>query len=956
MIYDIKEFLKRFFGSRLFVLAIVFILMFSMVLIRVFSLQIVNGADYQKNFTMKIQKTLTDEAARGNIYDCEGRLLAYNELAYAVTYYDSGTYSTTWSRNKQMNAELAQLIEVIERNGEEITNNFYIAYDEETDTYEYTVSGTKLRRFLADVFGETSYEKLSFNTELGFDEANATAEQVMDFLMHHSRDGFGVRTLEDQAANRDEKPERYDYYPEKLAYEIVVLRYAINENRYTKYKSTKIAEDVSDRTVAYMNEHSDTLPGVEIEEETVRRYNYSEYFSSIIGYTGRISDSEYEKLSAKDTSYTTNDIIGKTGLEQYYESYLRGKNGEKEVYVDSLGKISEIISMKDSVAGNNLYLSIDAELQKATYLLLEQELAGILYSNIKSGNIPINDVFFALINNNIIDIQKFNLEDASETEQMLFRLFEMRKEQALKEIEGELFSSTPLINNDMSPELLDYFTCAISLLKDKKILITSAIDVTDNVYLDWRNGKLSPREYLSYCITNQCIDISALNVGEKYADSTEIYAALCNDIIEGLKKDKSFSKSIYKYMLEDGQINGQQLCLILFDQGVISYNVATVNGLRNKTIDPQDFLMEKINNIEITPAQLALDPCTGSCVLTDIHTGEIKALVSYPGFDNNRLANGVDAEYFARINEDLSNPQYNYATQEKTACGSTFKMVTATAGLAEHVINLETEIECLGQFTLISNQPKCWIFPKTHSFDNVSEALRDSCNYFFYTVGYNLSMKGSGVYNDAVGISYIQKYASIYGLDQKTGIEIEENTPEIADSFPVMAAIGQSNNNYTTISLARYVTAVASGKLYDYRLMNKIEDSAGNIVKSYEPSYSDISYVLNQAEWDAIHSGMRMVCESSKNFKGFEIAVAGKTGTAQQIKTRPNHALFVGYAPYENPEITIATRIAYGYTSHNTADFTRSVFSYYFNVNTLDELLSRNAEGANASSSNSSQD
>lgn len=118
--------------------------------------------------------------------------------------------------------------------------------------------------------------------------------------------------------------------------------------------------------------------------------------------------------------------------------------------------------------------------------------------------------------------------------------------------------------------------------------------------------------------------------------------------------------------------------------------------------------------------------------------------------------------------------------------------------------------------------------------DNVSEALRDSCNVFFYTTGFRLASKDTGSYDDENGMKYIQKYASIYGLDQKSGVEIVEKTPSIATQYPVMAAIGQSNNNFTTISLSRYVTAVASGKLYDYKLMNKIVDADGKTVKQYD--------------------------------------------------------------------------------------------------------------------------
>ena len=171
----------------------------------------------------------------------------------------------------------------------------------------------------------------------------------------------------------------------------------MNANYYTRYNSTTIAEDVSDRTVAYINEHMDTLVGVSVNEDTIRRYNYSEYFSSIIGYTGKISDTEYEELSVIDKSYTKNDIVGKAGIEQFYETYLRGQNGEQKIYIDNLGRVSEIISKTDSVSGDDLYLSIDAKLQKATYLALEEEIAGIVYANIKNNNIPINDVYFLLL-------------------------------------------------------------------------------------------------------------------------------------------------------------------------------------------------------------------------------------------------------------------------------------------------------------------------------------------------------------------------------------------------------------------------------------------------------------------------------------------------------------------------------------------------------------------------------
>lgn len=935
MSYDIKDFLKKFFSSRLFVLAAVFIVFFGIILARIFTLQVVNGKSYQENFSLKIQMKQPINAARGNIYDKNGKLLAYNELAYSISINDSTTYSSTKEKNKAVNAELAEILTVLKNNGETLNNDFKI--DRKKDgTYSFNVSGSSLNRFRADVFGKSSADDLEYDKDTGIDEANATAEQIMEYLM--GKDNFGINSK----------------YDGDLAYRIVVVRYAMLGNRFARYKEVKIATDVSDQTVAYVNEHMDTLSGISVNEDMIRKYNYSEYFSSIIGYTGPISESEYTALHKKNKDYTQNDTVGKAGLEQYYETYLRGKNGEQKFYIDNVGRISEIISSTDSVAGDDLYLSIDADLQKATYLALQNEIAAIVYSNIKSGEIPINDVYTALIGNSVINTEHFSKAKASDTEKNVLSVFKSRQKTTLGKIKQELTSSPEALNT-MSDEVLDEFTYIISMLKDDQVLLKNEIDTSDSVYQKWKNQKISPKEYLSYCITQHWIDISQLNVDEKYADSTEVYDALCKYILKNIKTDTEFSKIIYQYMITRGEISPRQLCLILFDQGVLDYDDATVNKLKNGSLSPRDFLMKKIYNIEITPAQLALEPCTGSCVVTDEKTGEIRAMVSYPGYDSNKLANGVDSEYFASLQHDKSSPLLNYATQQKTAPGSTFKLVSATAGLAENVITTSDQIRCTGIYNDISNKPKCWIYPGSHGLDNVSEAIRDSCNVFFYTVGNRLAQKKTGSYNDANGIDLIQKYAHIYGLDQKTGLEISESKSSVATKYPVMAAIGQSDNNYTTVALSRYVTAVASGKKYNYQLMNKIVDADGKTVKKYKADYEDISDTLTSSQWDAIHSGMREVVSTMDRFQGFDIPVAGKTGTAQQTG-HANHGLFVGYAPYDDPEITIAVRIANGYSSHNAATAARNVISYYYKETSMKDIKEMKAAGANGNIRNSVAD
>lgn len=936
MFENIKEALRLFFKSRLAVATVVLTLLFGVLLWRVFYLQVISGTEYQNNYTLRIVKERTLSSTRGNIYDRNGKLLAYNELAYSVTIEDNGTYSSTDQKNLSLNAEIEQLITALNKNGDSIINDFKIDIADD-GSYEFNVTGTSLKRFIADVYGESSYDDLSFDEKLGYNPAEATEEQIMDYLRNER---FGVS-------------EEYD---DQMGYQIVVVRFAMAQNAYQKYIATTIASNVSEASVAYISEHSQELQGVEVLSDTIRKYNNSEYFAAILGYTGKISAEEYNKLSETDDSYTLNDVIGKGGIEQYMDADLKGEKGYEKLYVDYMGKAIEVIEREEPQAGNDVYLSIDSDLQIAIYNLLEQEIAGIVYSNIDNPYsdipIPITDVYFALINNNVIDLEAFEETDASASEKEVLQIFSARQSVVRNQIYNNLTNENAANFKDLDDENQDYFNYIIDRLKKYGILIESSIDTTDEIYQRWKDGAISPKDYLNHAISQNWIDITKFTVEEKYSDSTEIYDALCNYILEDIFTETEFSKIIYEYLIQNETISGRQLCLILFDQGVLPYDEDEIASLSNGSVTAVSFLKQKIKNLDITPAQLALDPCSGSCVVTDTDTGEILALVSYPGYDSNKLANTVDAEYFNRLQNDKSLPQYNYATQQGTAPGSTFKMVTSTAGLAEGYITLGERIKDLGAYENVSNHPKCWVFPSTHGDINVSEAIRDSCNYYFYEVGYRLSTNNyTTSYNEELGISKIQQYASLFGLDETTGIEIEEAAPQIADEFPVMAAIGQSNNRYTTVQLARYVTAVANGgTVYNYTLLNRVEDSEGNVLKTFEPEVRNTVDVLTDEEWDGIHAGMRMVVENTSEFNGFPITAAGKTGTAQQNLKRANHALFVGYAPYEDPEISIATRIAYGYTSHNAAELSRNVFAYYFKVEDEEELLSGQAEDVDSTS------
>ena len=179
MFKTIKEITFKVIKSRLFVLTVVVILMFVILFQRIFYLQIVKGQEYADKYTLTIEKERTTTGTRGNIYDRNGKLLAYNELSYSVVLEDSGYYPSDRQKNIRLNAEIYEIIKIIESNGDAINNDLNIALTEEGQL-EFTVSGTSLQRFRADVYGYSKIADLSKNqNKLGYEEGEATAKQVL---------------------------------------------------------------------------------------------------------------------------------------------------------------------------------------------------------------------------------------------------------------------------------------------------------------------------------------------------------------------------------------------------------------------------------------------------------------------------------------------------------------------------------------------------------------------------------------------------------------------------------------------------------------------------------------------------------------------------------------------------------------------------------------------------------
>ena len=325
-----------------------------------------------------------------------------------------------------------------------------------------------------------------------------------------------------------------------------------------------------------------------------------------------------------------------------------------------------------------------------------------------------------------------------------------------------------------------------------------------------------------------------------------------------------------------------------------------------------------------------------AAVVIDVNDGGVLASASYPTYDLSTFL-----QNYTELANDPLNPLFNRATQGVYPPGSTFKMVTAIAGLQEGVITPTDEILDTGRYTYYKDyQPQCWYYRqygRTHGKENVSEAIRDSCNIFFYDVGRRL------------GISLLDEYAQKFGLGEYTGIEVYESKGHVAgpgyteslgqkwyDGNTLPAAIGQENNQFTPIQLANYVATLANGGThYSAHLLKEVKSSDfSQVVYQYEPE------VLNELDLDpenleAVTRGMLMVTQPggsaySYGFNTLDIQVAAKTGSAQVSSATESNAVFVCFAPYEDPEIALAIVVEKGGSGSTLSSIAVEILDYYF--------------------------
>ena len=934
---------------------------------QLFELQIIQGEAYISKFESRTTKKRVIKSTRGNIYDRNGEELATNVLAYSVTFEDNGTYDSTREKNLTLNGIAYKVLKILESNGDSISTGFHIVLDE-SGNYAFDVDeGFTLNRFRADIYGEPLIDNLTKK------QKNATADQMIEFMS--GKEGFSIVLYGDNAYTKEELTSHG--LPENLSKQDVLelskIRYALSTNSFKKYMAVTIASNISEKSVAAIRENQPELQGIDIVEDSVRKYIDDASMGPILGYTGQASSEELEELRQKNPDYSNDAIIGKSGIEKYMETSLQGTDGEETVTVDNLGKVLKIddSTRVEPVAGNDTYLTIDSSWQSAIYQILKQRVAGILLSKIEASKtydfsvndaaqikIPIYDVYNALIANSVIDISKFSDANASDTEKNLYAKFQQKQQEVFDTITNRLTMDNPPAYKDESKEFQEYlsYICDTILRDTLGVIKKDSVDTSDATYQAWTTDQsISLKDYLNYAASQNWIDISVISPDGEYLDSNEVYKALTDYITDYLKTDTGFSKLLYKYMLMNDQISGQDICLVLYEQGVLSKDDSSYESLASGQMSAYDFMINKIANLEIEPAQLALAPCSASAVITDVNTGKVLACVSYPGYDNNKLSNNMDTSYYSKLALDQSSPFFNKATQQTTAPGSTLKLLSTITGMMEGIIDDGTYYECTGKFDLVTPAIYCWN-RQGHGSLEIRGAIEQSCNYFFNMIGFLAGKNADGDFSETLSLSKLQQYASEIGLDEKTGIEISEASPHVSDSKAVPSYIGQGNHLFSTSQLARYATALAtSGTVYDLSLLDKVTDSQGKILTEYAPSVKNQMTDVPSSVWDDIHDGMRRVVETHEQFNGLGVTLSGKTGTAELDIYHPNHGLFIGYTTSAStgaPEYALAVRIANGYSSGNACLTANDILQYIYDLADEDTILTGYASSDTSNTSN----
>ena len=505
--------------------------------------------------------------------------------------------------------------------------------------------------------------------------------------------------------------------------------------------------------------------------------------------------------------------------------------------------------------------------------------------------------------------------------------------------------------------------------------ITISKDVNDTVVaqINERNGEFpgisidttAERVYNNGTLAAHVIGYTRTISDEEYQQRKDKYdmddiigktgiESMFEEYLKGTSGQKQVEMSV------DGTITGENIT----KEAVAGSNVIlTIDStLQSVTEEALANCVEKIKNGGFSQVY---DAKGGAAVVMNVNTGEVLAMASYPSYEPQWFVGKLESDKWNYMNDSETHPLLNKAIQGTYEPGSVYKMITAIAGLETGAITSKEKINDTGIYTKYYPPRKCWYYTsyhRGHGYQNVTQALQHSCNYFFYETG------------DRMGIDNLSKYALHFGLGNKTGIELPNeksgaaasketyakirNGATMGPGDTLNASIGQGDNNFTPMQIAKYISSIAnSGTVVNPTIIKSVLNSDGTEVSKDEiRKYTneklgivdtDDGITISDESIEVAKEGMRMAASEAGGtayniFKNFNIEVAGKTGSAEAGKDSNGkdlvNAWFVCFAPFDNPEVAVVVMIENGGHGNYAAEVARDVLIQYFGMNESTEV------------------
>ena len=665
---DFHKQVLRVITDRLFITSIFVIGLFSVIVLRVYDLQIIHHDEYDTNIRETIRREIETDAPRGLIFDKYGRPLAINQPTYILNV-DQGIRMS----NEDLNDMLLRLAKLLKSNGDDYVDNVPITTEE---PFEFRFADSTKKQFINSIPHKNDKEKEKAH--------KFTAKELLAYLRSDAL--FDIDPL----------------ISENDARKIAALRYELYKTSWSKYKLITVATDVSMETISTVEEQNNDYRGVTADVKSVRYYPQGELFAHILGYTRQITAAQFEKLEQE--GYEKEDVVGQMGLEQTQEEQLRGIKGSEIVEVDNRGRKVRTVEKKDEVPGNNLFTTMDSKYQKATYDILENQLTNVILQRLRGGkgNIePISgkEVIYSVVESNTLSFTK------------------MQK------------SAQGTVQYEINKKIVEEF---------------ERID-------EFQKEKITPKELLLQWLDEKNTDL----------------------------------------------ITERQVVVMLHEQGVLSLSEETITNFKNnKHGNVTNVLIQQMEKGILKPNHMAIDPFSAAAVVVDVKNGELLSMIGYPSYNPNELITNFNEFYpLLADNSDKRRLLIDRAMRTAKAPGSTFKMISAIAGLEEGTLNENTTAFCTGIYTKAGTpHAKC---TGRHGKVDLRRAIEVSCNYYFYEMGLSLGLGDPTPYSN---IKRLTTYVEMFGLGERSGIELLEAEPLIS-SPKVVVEKGLSTALWNTINM-----------------------------------------------------------------------------------------------------------------------------------------------------------